>query len=508
MPACRRLLAGCAFGAALTAVVIGPAWTQSLPELRSSLDQFGEPFGEQPPMEGAAPQPVPQPAPVRPAVSPVQANPSAPTLSLGDQTHPQNGSQTRNAGNSALPLPGDDVSVAALPPVDAPQQRRAARDETDPYAPLGLRAGAFNLFPTLGLSAVYTDNVAQTAQGEMDDVGLRLTPGLRLESNWVRHSFTLNASGTALFYADNSAFDQTTANAAAALRLDVRRTTTANFTADYQLTETSAADREVPDAATGRRRDMQFGGTAGLSHRFNRLTVTGTAGLRYAMFDDVELAGGGVEDNSDRDYLEPSVSLRLGYETSPAVQPFVEVGYRPRIHSRRRDRDGLRRSSHGGFVRAGADLNLSPIWSGNVGVRYDVRAFEEPGLETIHAFGGDANLTWRPTRLTDVVFTAGSTIDESTGAGVSGSRTLTGGIAISHAFRQNLRGGASAGVEFRNFIVAADEELTLTGGLSLSYLISREIEVLANYDVTGFESTVPGADYIENQISAGFNFRL
>jgi hypothetical protein len=397
----------------------------------------------------------------------------------------------------------DDQAVQPVP--QQPQQRQV---DDKPFEPLGVRAGAFLLFPSLEIGGVYTDNVAQVAHDPQDDIGLRLVPALRVQSDWVRHEFNFNGSGDLIFYADNNNFDHTTATVNGTLRLDVRSTTTAQIDADYLLTETSSSDSEVPDAAIGRRVEHSTGGSLALTHNWNRLSATLTSGARYRMFEDVELAGGGVEDNSDRNYIEPSVALRVGYDTSPAIQPFVEVGYQPRIHDETVDRAGLRRSSHGGFARIGVALNPSPIWAGNVAVRYDVRDFDDASLETIHSLGLDADLTWRPSALTSIVWTATTGIDESAQAGVSGSRRHEGTVAVSHALRENLILGATAGIEFTDFVGSSQEELELTGGLSVSYIIRRELELLAGYTITGFESTVPGADYIENQVTAGFRFRL
>ena len=482
---------GLRYSAALVMAGLGslPAMSQDALDLRDSLSDGDGVFTES----------VSSPAPRRSAPS-RDASASRP--------------QQVDTSDDTADVPGDTFELRGAddlgdPPDAAVAPRRAVRGiEAEPYAPLGLRAGAFMLFPSLGISGTYSDNVGQVSHAPRDDAGLRLTPALRVESNWVRHRLTFDGSGDLVFYKRQRDFDETTANATANLRLDVRRTTTAEFIADYRLSETSASDSEVPDAAVGRRQDQEFGISGALTHRFNRLSATATVGARALVFDDVELAGGGRENNSDRDYIEPSVALRLGYETSPAIQPFIEAGYRPRVHRRARDRSGQRRNSHGGFLRAGIDLNLSPVWSGNVAARYDVRVFDDRRLDSVHAVGVDANVTWQPTRLTRVVFTAASGIDESASSGVSGSRTYQGSIAVSHNLRENIVIGATGGIDFSDFIGASDEELLLSGGLSASYRIAREIELLASYEIRGFESTQPGSDYIENQISAGFRFRL
>ena len=106
--------------------------------------------------------------------------------------------------------------------------------------------------------------------------------------------------------------------------------------------------------------------SAALTHRFGRLSTTLQGGAVWQYYDDVELAGGGEEDNSDREYVEPEAALRVGYEASPALQPFVEAAYPPRFHFEDRDRNGFDRNSDGYRVEAGVAFEPSPIWSGEL----------------------------------------------------------------------------------------------------------------------------------------------
>ncbi len=418
----------------------------------------------------------------------------------------------------------EEVDSAELPPpppppepvVNRPDVRsQQAVDQPEvtapsigPYEPLGLRVGAFRAYPSVAVTGVVTDNVRQTRSSRESDVGLRIAPELRLQSDWVRHSYSLNANGDLIFFADNSDFDELSANVTGDLRLDVRRSTTWETTGTYSLSQTSPSSSEVPDAASGRRTDQEFGLTTRLTHRAGRLAARISAGVRYLLFDDVSLAGGGTEDNSDRNYLEPTAELRLTYERSPAIRPFAEVRYQPRIHDRSVDRSGLRRDSHGGTLAAGVEFDLSPIWSGEIAVRYDIRDFEDSSLGTVHSGGVDARVVWRPSQLTTVRWNASSELDESASSGVSAVRSYSGTLEIEHALRENVIFTGSSGLGFDDRIGTDRDELRFDAGLAVSYLLSREAEVLARYDFTRFDTLKSNSDYYENRVSAGFRFRL
>ena len=414
------------------------------------------------------------------------------------------------ADSALIPPPppgGIPPRVGAQPPADS-TRRPAAAPELGPYEPLGLRMGGFLAYPTLEVTGVVSDNVRLTDTQREADVGLRVSPELRLQSNWVRHSYSLTGTGEFIFYADNTDFDETTASVTSDLLLDVRHTTTLGAVATYNMTQTAPASSEVPDAATGKRTDHDMGFAMTLTQRMGRLIGEIGAGVRYVLFDDVTLSGGGVENNSDRNYLEPSARLRLSYEQTPAVRPFAEVSYRPRIHDQRIDRSGLRRDSHGGTVSAGVEFDLSEIWAGEVALRYDVRDFEDSNLETVHSGGIDANVTWRPSRLTTVRLNATSDLAETASANVSAIRRYNGALDVDHALRENVILSANVGLAFSDRIGSRQDELEFDAGVGMSYIIARQIELIARYGFTQFETFRSDSDYYENLFTAGVRFRL
>jgi len=203
------------------------------------------------------------------------------------------------------PPPAGGIPPAAIPPQQPVDQPDVTAPAIDPYEPLGLRLGAFRAYPSVEVTGVVTDNVEQSATGRQSDIGLRIAPELRLQSDWVRHSYTLTGNGELIFYTDNTDFDEHSANVTGNLVIDVRRSTTWEGIGTYELSQTAPSSSEVPDSASGDRTDQEFGYTSRLTHRMGRLAARLSAGVRYLWFDDVSLAGGGVEDNADRNYLEP-----------------------------------------------------------------------------------------------------------------------------------------------------------------------------------------------------------
>ena len=431
-----------------------------------------------------------------------------PTALIGEEPP-----QVPDAEPESLALPPQEqpqetrLTVAPEPPVEPPARaRRAARE--NPHAPPGLNAGAFRLYPSLGIGGVYSDNVNVSPTAPESDLGLRVAPELRIESDWVRHALSLSMAGDFVFFEAHPENNDTDLDAAAALRLDVRHDTTLDLAAAYGLTESFGTASEVPATATSKRLDQTLSASVALGQRFGRLIATLTGEAGWHVYGNVEQGPGVTEINTDRNYVQPGVRLRVGYEVSPAVVPFAEVAYQPRIHELTVDRSGLRRDSQGGFARAGLAFDTSDIWSGEVALRYDYRDFDDSTLATVGALGLDASLVWRPSRLTSLAFTASTGLSETSTAGASAIADWTGQATLAHTLRDNIVLSAVLGANYASYRGIARDELTLRAEGAVSYLLSRNVELALRYAFTDFLAGTPGGDYVENRVSAGLRFEL
>ena len=405
----------------------------------------------------------------------------------------------------------DPVEVPAVVPslTIAPEAEQAPlktnRPMTDPYAAPGIKLGGIALYPGLGGGTVYTSNVASSAADAKSDVGLSLRPSLRFESDWVRHSWTGQAAGDFTAYLENDEFDSTQIDAGSKFRLDIRRTTRAEFDASYALGQESSADSEVPDTAIGNRTDHTLMANAAIIHDFGGLEGRARVGIERQIFEDVKLSGGGTEDNSDRNNYTPSVALRLSYTDPPALKPFVELAYAPRFHDEKFDRNGLRRDSQGITAAVGVALDQGPFWLGEMALVYAMRDYEDPALATIDAVGINGNLAWNPTDLTSVVLTLATALDESSSATSSGTKTWSGRIDVAHELRENVILLGGFGVEFEKFSGGTDT--TLSPNLGIEWQLNPNLAWTAGYDGTWFKAAASGGNYNEQRLMTGIVLR-
>ena len=397
------------------------------------------------------------------------------------------------------------VPSLTIAPEEAQAPLKTIRPVIDPYAALGMDLGGIILYPSLGMGPVYTSNVASSTADAKSDFGLSLRPSLRFESDWVRHSWTGQAAGDFLAYLENEDYDSMEIDAGSAFRLDIRHTTRAEFDASYVLGQESSADSEVPDDAIGNRTDHTLAANAAIIHDFGGLEGRAKLGLERQIFEDVDLSGGGTEDNSDRNNYTPSLSLRLSYTDPPALKPFVELAYAPRFHDEKFDRSGLRRDSQGIAAAVGVTLDQGPLWQGELALVYVMRDYEDSALDTIDAVGINGNLTWSPTDLTSVVMTLETTLDESSSATSSGTKTWSGRIDVAHELRDNLTLRGGFGVEFEKFSGGTDT--TLSPSLGIEWQLNPNLAWTAGYDGTWFEAAGSGGSYNEQRLMTGFVLR-
>jgi hypothetical protein len=401
-------------------------------------------------------------------------------------------------GDVVLPPTPPKYARITIGDDDPPVPRRARKKTENPYAAQGVRTGAFLLYPSIEIGSIVTTNVRKATSRPKADVGLRLRPTLRFESDWSRHSLSGSASFEGEQFLDNSDIKSRNGNAQAALRLDIRRTTKADIDWSYSATSTGLESNELPLTATGSRLDQSFSAAAAITHDFGGVEGRLRLGLSRSLYGDVDLTGGGTEDNSDRDYTQASLSARVGLKTGGILQPYVDAAYEPRLHDKKIDRNGLRRDSQGLRFATGLAVTDDPIWSGDVAATLELRDYSDDSLETVLAPGVAANLTWRPTDLTRFEFNANTSLAEAASAGVSATQNWTFGVKATHSLRENLELVSGLRGEFEK--TNSDTDVTTIGNVGVNWTINPFVVLSAGYEGTFFNSATPGNDYQDHRL--------
>lgn len=385
----------------------------------------------------------------------------------------------------------------------------SVRDRARPgYDPVGVRAGAFTVFPEASVTGTFNDNIFATDTNTESDFITTLAARVSAASNWSRHSLNLRAGLAQQLYADNNDEDRFDWDVGGDGRIDITRDTNIGAGLSYaQLHEDRGAPNAIGLAAEPTEYSL-FRANVGLNHRFNRVT-TGV-GATYANYDydTVPLIGGGTLNQDFRDREEYTQFVRLGYDVSPDTNVYVRGTLNQREYDQKPPAVALNRDSDGYAVVGGADFRLTNLAQGGVYVGYQTQDYDDPTLPEIDGLAFGANVDWFVTTLTTVRFEAASSIEETIAAGASGYTDNSAGIRVDHELMRNVILGGSASFANQNFEGIARDDDVVRAGLGVDYLLNRNFSLRLGYDYTDRDSSVTGLDYTRNEVGLTFSAGL
>ena len=279
--------------------------------------------------------------------------------------------------------------------------RRAEREPLEPLvdAPVGIRGGTFLWKPSIELSRGYDTNPTRVPSGPSSGLTV-LTPELNAKSEWSQHELALALRGSYTAYDKLTDSNRPMLETKATGRIDVSRDTAINLEGRYYLSTDYPGS---PNLTAGLARlpiSQTFGGSAGVTQRFNHLELLFKAGADRTMWNESQLTDGSTFANTDRNLNQYSGQARASYEVFPGVKPFVEVAGDPRVHDERFDRNGMQRNSKALTPKVGTTFEISKKLTGEVAAGYVMRKYEDPNLADLKGFTIDGSLAWQATGLT------------------------------------------------------------------------------------------------------------
>jgi hypothetical protein len=397
---------------------------------------------------------------------------------------------------------GAYAAAPGTPPVELgpirpqPKKRKAHTEPDDPYAPLGVHAGAFTLYPAIELIGGYDTNPAHAATAKGASL-YTVAPELQAQSNWSRHELKADLRGSYTGFNPDATptLSRPYFNGKVDGRVDVTKDTRIDLSGRLLV---STDNPGSPNLQAGLAKLPIFttvGGSAGLGQRFNRFDLSVKGDVERTVYQNSTLTDGSTASNDDRDYNQYGGTLRGGYELSPGVTPFVEVGADTRVHDLNTDVFGFQRNSNGVTGKIGTSFVLSRLLTGEISLGYTRRVYEDPRLENVAGLVGDASLVWTADALTTVKLTGKSTVGESTVPGLSGVFYRDVGLQIDHSFRRWLIGTVKLGFGLDDYAGLSREDKRFLAGLGLTYKLNRSTQIKGEVRQEFLRSNVTGNDY-------------
>jgi len=374
--------------------------------------------------------------------------------------------------------------------------------QDDPYEPLGIRAGAFLVFPSIDTGLTYDDNVFATKNDTDDDFIFTVRPEITAESQWSVHSLAVSTFGEFGFYESETDSNYQDFGGAVAGTLDVLR----NSRADGRLAISRLHDdREDPDQA-----DVQdvtqyflYDATVGYRHTFNRVFLRPTGFARRYAYENA-----GDVSNAGRDYNTYGLGLRTGFIVSPRISVFTQVDG----DLVRYDEGGDNDDSNGVDVLGGVEVDFNRLIVGEASIGYGWRTYDNDDFDDTNGLAANLGITWTPTQLTTVNFVGRSAIDESDvvfeGDRASGELNQRIGVIVNHDLRRNIVLTASTSYERGDFQETSRTDHTFRAGGGVSYLINRNFSVDATYNFSTRDSDDDDSEFDRNIFRVGLTVRL
>jgi hypothetical protein len=400
---------------------------------------------------------------------------------------------TGTGPGTALDADGPLRTGLALP---AAPIRRLVPDAT-PFDPVGITWGAFTARPAVEVDGGHDSNASRTPI-KRPSWFETVSPDLLVNSNWQRHSLTATLRGSYTTYNEAHDLDRPSFDGRLNGRVDVSSDTRLDLETRFLIATDNAGSPNVQAGVVKQPINTTLGGTFGFDQRFNRLDIALKGIVDRTEYQESKLSDGTTSSNEDRNFNRYASELRLNYELSPAVKPFVEFGVDTRVHDLLVDRNGLMRDSDGFFARAGSTFEFTRVLTGDVAGGWLTRTYKDPTLPNLSGPTIDGTLTWLASALTTFKFIAKTTAGETTLGGTAGVFTHEATFQIDHAFRQWLIATARFTYDNDNYVGSARIDNRYTAAATILYKLNREMQLKGEYRREWMHSSIAGVDYLSN----------
>ncbi|MDO8421547.1 MAG: outer membrane beta-barrel protein [Parvibaculum sp.] len=380
-------------------------------------------------------------------------------------------------------------------------QRGSVKDRPRPaYDSVGIRAGAFMVFPQAKVVEIYDDNIYATSVNETDDFITQLRAAVDVESKWSRHSLNFGAGVNQSLYADNTDENRFDWDLSTSGSLDVTRDTRLSAGLAYsQLHEDRGEPNAVPAAvATEPTPYTVLTGNAAFDQKLNRVSFRVFGSLNEYDYEDVTTLGGAVLDQDYRDRTEYVEGLRVGYSVTPDTNVFIQGTVNQREYDLQPPAVAVTRDSEGFEGVVGSEFRLSNLAQGTVYVGYQEQSYDNAAYSDTSGLSYGGNVEWYVTPLTTITFDGAATIEETTTAGASGFMQQRGGVRIDHELMRNVLINGRLSYTYADYDGISRQDDTLGAGLGVDYLMNRNFSLGFAYDITDKDSSVAGNEYTRN----------
>lgn len=348
------------------------------------------------------------------------------------------------------------------------------------FEAVGLRAGAFLVYPKVELSGEFDDNIYALDADETSDTILHLRPELAIESDWSRNFATVFARASINRHRKFRSEDRDEYGLGVLARADVNRLSNLRLGAEFNA---GFEPRTSLNAPSGSVRPIALDTTtafAAAAFTNGQMKLTGRADLRRLDYADGAEASGRVIKQDQRDREVSSLMGRVEFAASPDAALFVQVTGNRRDYGRADALVDPARDSRGLEALFGAGFEVGALVRGEIAVGSIRQDFDNPDYADTVRFGGRAQLEYFPSQLTTLTFGAGRTVEDAVARGAGGFVSTSGSVSIDHELLRNVILNARLTYSSDRYQGLDRDDARTAASLGATYLVNRNLGVSAS----------------------------
>ena len=362
--------------------------------------------------------------------------------------------------------------------------------------PSRLRVGDFAIAGQAAFGILYDDNVEADDEERDEDVFLSVSPSVRAQSTYARHSIGFGAGATAATALKDTTDDFFNWRIGADGRVDLSERSRINAAVDYSR---DIEDDENVDAEDDND-DIPV-------NNVNARLGYATAGQRlgYSIGGDVARFDIEGDDFQDRDRTSIGLNGSLRYRWSEDLSFSGGPTYRHSTFDEDVADDGDGRDADEFGLQLGVGYRFSRTITTRAAVGYSLVAFDDPDREDNDTATGSAGLTWSPGNGTMLDLDASRSLavsvedDEDSRTRTSGSATLVHRLSLGS--RSALSSSLALSIARLSDLDRTDRDLI--AGLTFAYRLTDSAFLSTSYRFSHRSSNDDDAEFYRNLLSVG-----
>lgn len=371
---------------------------------------------------------------------------------------------------------------------------------------LGVRAGAFLVFPQIELAANATNNVFGATTDTDSDAYATIAPRLDARSDWSRHQLTAHVRGNFRRYLDFPIKNENGYDVGIESRLDIYGESNLRAAVNADRIYITQLSGDFPRfAAASVPLDRQVASLRG-TWGFNRLQLIGDVNVTRLDYGDTRALDGTL---IDQDYLDRTATrmiARAEYNVSPVTSLFVQGIYT--LHDYKVVNFDFDRSGDELRVIGGAAFDLTPLIRTRVGVGYLTRHYDTAGVGNLSGLALDAQVDYLVTELTTISLSARRDVRDAIVVGSPGYIASRLTAEVDHELLRNLILIGRADLEKDDFSRIDRNDTLFHVGASALYTLNRSMVLTPSIDYSNRDSGGAQVGQRFSEVRAGLSLTL